>query len=62
LLEVGKACSIVLCAIAVSCANTPQSNQGARHNATITIAAAIPIFQGIESRTIRQTFFVRGET
>jgi hypothetical protein len=60
LLEVGKACSMVLCDIASSCANVPRLNHGERSNAaTTTIAAPIPIFKVIESRTIIPSFFFK---
>ena len=53
---------MVLCDIAGSCANTPQSSQGARNNATATIAVPIPIFTGIEFRSIMLMFLLRGLT
>src|SRR5262245_34956222 len=52
LLELGKTCSMVLCDIASSSANVPRPTQGPTTPHPATIAEPIPIFRGIESRTI----------
>jgi hypothetical protein len=56
LLEVGKACSIVLCDNPISCATGLRSSQGVKSNAIAAIAAPIPTFTRIEPRTIISSF------
>jgi hypothetical protein len=50
---------MVLCDIPSSSANVLLSSQCEKNNATTTIAAPIPIFTGIESRTIIPSFFFK---